>query len=271
MVALKSMKLPLAIYTADHGLKWTFDETKISYRDLDLCRTMFGRLPDFDLGEPGFEGVAAVGDRIYVVRCFSVPKWDFLGRDATYLVATWFDCQRVCMVDLEDLLSARELNEPMRDPLVSFDFRSVDTNAESGFSKLVRESFCVLQQTTFRYRRSIGSTSIVSVNAPIREKSPPQPQSTEEARNSKRYVAIAPCAETVNSTMSEGVRLFAAFLLGVAVGLLIAGSFYILAKGNDRQKEMNENVESGTIFERRRTTAPSHGGDSKNDCRRRIS
>ena len=83
------MTLPLAIYTAKHGLAWQYDETAIPYAELDVCRTILGPIPDFEAGEVGYEGVAAVGSHVFVLRCFKAAKWDFLGRDSLYLAVTW--------------------------------------------------------------------------------------------------------------------------------------------------------------------------------------
>ena len=52
---------PLAIYTASHGLSWTYLRSAIDYAALDRCRKLLGPLPDFDAGEAGYEGVAADG------------------------------------------------------------------------------------------------------------------------------------------------------------------------------------------------------------------
>ena len=41
---------PLAVYTADHGLAWSYPEAEIDFASLDSCRKAFGSLPDFDAG-----------------------------------------------------------------------------------------------------------------------------------------------------------------------------------------------------------------------------
>ena len=107
---------PLAIYTAGHGLAWTYLESAIPYAELDRCRTLLGPLPDFDAGETGFEGVVAAGERVFAIRCFSAPKWDFMGRDATYLAATWIQRPRAVRVDFDKLLRAPELTVPTHTP-----------------------------------------------------------------------------------------------------------------------------------------------------------
>lgn len=111
-----SAGFPLAIYTADRGLAWTYPEDQISYAVLDKCRTLLGPLPDFEAGESGFEGVAVAGDFVFAIRCFSVPRWDFCGRDATYLAVTWVVRKRAVSIDFEQLLQAEALNVPTHTP-----------------------------------------------------------------------------------------------------------------------------------------------------------
>lgn len=115
-----SAGFPLAIYTADRGLAWTYPEEQIPYAVLDKCRTLLGPLPDFEAGESGFEGIAAEGDYVFAIRCFSVPKWDFCGRDATYLAATWISRKRAVSIDFEQLLRAEALNVPTHTPPCEF-------------------------------------------------------------------------------------------------------------------------------------------------------
>ena len=55
---------PLAVYTAAHGLSWTYLRSAIDYAALDRCRKLLGPLPDFDAGETGYEGVAADGANV---------------------------------------------------------------------------------------------------------------------------------------------------------------------------------------------------------------
>ena len=111
---------PLAVYTAGHGLAWTYLKSAIPYAELDRCRSLLGPLPDFETGESGYEGVAAAGGFVYAIRCFSAPKWDFMGRDATYLAVAWIQRERAPWVDFEVLLRAPELNAPMRKPPLIF-------------------------------------------------------------------------------------------------------------------------------------------------------
>ena len=107
---------PLAIYTADHGLSWTYPRSEISFSDLDACRKAFGPLPDFDAGAKGFEGVWANGSRVYVIRCQSVKAWDFRGRNATYLAVTWIPRSDAATTDFAKLLASQALTTPTKTP-----------------------------------------------------------------------------------------------------------------------------------------------------------
>lgn len=106
---------PLAVYTAGHGLEWTYPRQEISYPDLDRCRTGFGQLPDFDAGDKGFEGVIVDSARVFAVRCQNAPKRDFLGRDAIYLAVTWVSREEAVKTDFALLLAAREMAVPQRE------------------------------------------------------------------------------------------------------------------------------------------------------------
>ena len=107
---------PLAVYTAGHGLAWTYLKSAIPYAALDRCRTLLGPLPDFEVGELGYEGVAAEGPHVFAIRCFSAPKWDFCGRDATYMAVAWTLRERANWLDFDVLLRAWELTVPLRTP-----------------------------------------------------------------------------------------------------------------------------------------------------------
>ncbi|MGN0857076.1 MAG: hypothetical protein ACI4QJ_06725 [Candidatus Spyradenecus sp.] len=105
---------PLAVWTATHGLDWTFPRGEIDFATLERCRKAFGPMPDFDSGDPGFEGVWVTAERVFAVRCQSVKGWDFRGRDATYLAVTWMSRAEAVRTNFEALLAVRELREPMR-------------------------------------------------------------------------------------------------------------------------------------------------------------
>lgn len=105
---------PLAVWTATHGLDWTFPRGEIDFATLERCRKAFGPMPDFDSGDPGFEGVWITADRVFAVRCQSMRRWDFRGRDATYLAVTWMSRAEAARTNFEALFAVRELREPMR-------------------------------------------------------------------------------------------------------------------------------------------------------------
>ena len=110
------MTLPLAIYTADHGLAWTYPKQEIGFAELDACRTALAPLPDFDMGEMGYEGVWVTAESVFVMVCQSAPKWDFRERDATYLAVTWMTREEAKSVDFEVLLSHPALRSPTKNP-----------------------------------------------------------------------------------------------------------------------------------------------------------
>lgn len=116
-----SYKYPLGVYAAEHGLKWTYPVDAIGYAELDRCRTILGGLPDFDSGDTGYEGIAAVGGRVFVMRVFKVEQWDFKGRDSVYLAVTWFAARMKDGIDIERLLHASALNEPSHSPPEAFE------------------------------------------------------------------------------------------------------------------------------------------------------
>jgi hypothetical protein len=110
------MTFPLAIYTADHGLAWTYPKQEIGFAELDACRTALAPLPNFDMGEVGYEGVWVTAERVFVMVCQSAPKWDFRGRDATYLAVTWMSRDEAKGIDFEALLSHPALRTPTKNP-----------------------------------------------------------------------------------------------------------------------------------------------------------
>ena len=100
------MVFPLATFTAESGLAWFYDKSAIAFGELDRCRRLLGALPDFDSGDKGYEGVGAVGRRIYLMRCTRADAWDFKGRDAVYLTVTWLDRDKAAGYDLDAILSS---------------------------------------------------------------------------------------------------------------------------------------------------------------------
>lgn len=126
---------PLAIYTAEHGLSWKYPRSEIDFASLDGCRKAFGGLPDFDAGELGFEGIWITSDRVFAMRCQSVPGWDFRGRDATYLAVTWVTREEAASTDFEALLATPALAEPTHAPQPFFEVEA-DGQTQSPLSAI---------------------------------------------------------------------------------------------------------------------------------------
>ena len=115
------MIIPLATYTAEHGLEWHYDKSAIGFAELDRCRHLLGALPDFNAGESGFEGVAAVGKRVFAIRCAKAKAWDFKGRDALYMTVAWMPRTDALNVDFQALLKSRGMCEQRREYKFSFE------------------------------------------------------------------------------------------------------------------------------------------------------
>lgn len=153
------MKLPLATYTAENGLAWFYDKSAIDFAELDRCRRLLGPLPDFDAGDGGYEGTAAVGGRVYVIRCVSVPEWDFMGRSATYLTVTWLPRKDVLTIDIDKVLTSRAFVEPVHEHRYSFDIECMAPAAADTWSKFIQK--LPDMRLTILARREIGQKDIV--------------------------------------------------------------------------------------------------------------
>ncbi|MGN0886551.1 MAG: hypothetical protein ACI4RT_06095 [Candidatus Spyradenecus sp.] len=161
---------PLAVWTANHGLDWTFPRGEIDFATLERCRKAFGPMPDFDSGEPGFEGVWVTADRVFAVRCQSVKGWDFRGRDATHLAVTWLPRAEAVRTNFEALFAVRELREPMRQVPTFFSASLSDPVPVSGpaGSSAHLEDFrgvgplvaALLPGETARLRRALGEKRV---------------------------------------------------------------------------------------------------------------
>ena len=123
---------PLAIYTANHGLSWNYPVGEIPFQEIDACRKAFGALPDFDAGAKGFDGVWAKGDRVFVMRCQSVPAWDFKGRSATYLAVTWIPRSEAGTTDFDKLLDSEMMSKPSKTPPLFFKAEATTSRRTSG-------------------------------------------------------------------------------------------------------------------------------------------
>lgn len=153
------MTLPLATYTAENGLAWFYDKSAIDFAELDQCRRLLGPLPDFDAGDKGYEGVAAVGGRVYVIRCVSAPKWDFMGRDATYLTVTWFPRENAANIDVEKILKSKVFLVPSHEHQHSFDVECETSGGNGAWSEVVQK--IADDRLTVLARREIGKNDIV--------------------------------------------------------------------------------------------------------------
>lgn len=157
---------PLAIYTAEHGLAWTYPREAIPFAELEACRKAFGPSPDFDAGDPGYEGVLATRTRVFALRCQSVPAWDFRGRAATYLAVTWVSREAAGRIDFEALLAAPALRLPTHTPPPDFDLTAErppvpaqslrETLLPDGFSRVGALIAGLAPQGTALFRRTLG-------------------------------------------------------------------------------------------------------------------
>ncbi len=148
------MLLSLAICTATHGLNWL--PSDVAESELVRCRAAFGDLPDFDSGDVGFEGVVALGERVFAVRCFRAVKWDFMERDAIYLAVTCFSRAVAQEVDLKALWALPLFREPMRDPPRRFECPTIAETGGICLQNLVGEL-----ADGIAMRREIGETVFV--------------------------------------------------------------------------------------------------------------
>jgi hypothetical protein len=146
------MRIGLSIITADHGFCPKFDEADISYADIEKCRKAFGSLPDFDLGALGFEGIITTELKCFFVRCFPVRKWDFQGRDSTYIAVAYLSRVDAERVDVEKIFSLAPLNVPTKDPAYSFEVDDIEVLSKNPakFGKGV-------------YRREIGDIEFLRI------------------------------------------------------------------------------------------------------------
>ena len=124
----------LATYTAENGLEWFYDKSAIAFAELDKCRRLLGPLPNFDSGDRGYEGCAAVGRRIYLIRCARAKAWDFKGRDAVYLTVTWLDRDKVADFDLDAILTSDGMCTQSHDHKHSFELAVADTHDDGGIA-----------------------------------------------------------------------------------------------------------------------------------------
>ncbi len=217
---------PLAIYTAEHGLAWTYPREAIPFTELEACRKAFGPSPDFDAGDPGYEGVLATRTRVFALRCQSVPAWDFRGRAATYLAVTWVPREAAGRMDFEALLAAPALRLPTHTPPPGFDLTAErppvpaqslrETLLPDGFSRVGALIAGLAPQDTALFRRTLDErvTHVHLHTEPSRAVSP-----SYDAQTSQPSVPLdAAMAHTPTISQPRGLCL--PWPAAVAAGLL---------------------------------------------------
>ena len=240
------MSVQIATYTAEHGLSWFYDKSAIGFAELDLCRSLLGRLPDFDAGDKGYEGVAAVGERVFALRCVSAPKWDFQSRDATFLRVAWLDRKVADKVDFAKILASDAFRQMSHDYPHEIEVDCEKTpekpvEATSGerhidFSNVGR-MFCDFSQDIL-IRHDFGNkTSTVMVKTrgdgimTEAEKAllgkveePSQPSTTESSRPASQSCPLATNDGESSGKTSHGSRVLAVivFLVGLFLGTYLA-------------------------------------------------
>jgi len=247
------MPLPLAIYTAGHGLDWHCLSKELSLSELDCCRTAFGGLPDFDAGDVGFEGIMIRGGRVFVVRCFKAEKWDFMGRDSLYLAVTWMPTAAFRGVDVEALFALPEFREPMRNPPTHFEF-DLAGDGEGGTPPGEIEDGLVL-------RRNIGECRFIRVDAkPVRTKPPTSP-----------LTASPPQPSPLPPSGCKWKTVLWWVLVGVFLAIVLAAFAYDVLNRRGAQKDdgsgktvegtgLSERARGGTNGVSGRAVPPEAGG-----------
>lgn len=234
------MLLPLAIYTANHGLGWSWPQSDVALSELEKCRTAFGDLPDFDFGDIGFEGVAVLGERVFVARCFQAMKWDFRGRDAIYLAVTWFSMAEARIVDLEALLKLPPFLESMRDPPCRFECPTVSETGGVSLLNLLGEL-----PDGITMRRNIGEkvfTPVSSMAVPEEQESLPNEPPPPLPHGDDLHPALKRKWQTILMWV----------LLTVAMSVALVLSWFVLLKGTVNKEGVADDG-SGKIVERRGT------------------
>ncbi len=235
---------PLAIYTADHGLAWTYPESEISYSALDACRKAFGQLPDFNSGVPGIEGVWATEQYVFVLRCQSVKAWDFRGRDATYLAVTWVKRDACYAIDIEQLLASDALSVPTKNPPKFFNLEarpplrmaplreqpaSVFT-LEDGFVRVAGFVAGLPPSISFKALRNIGEGRVqCALVRPVPRPTtympqPPQPEIVPVVQET-----LHPIQRHGWPTLTVLVLLSLTFVLGMMVGVYAEAKLHLSA------------------------------------------
>lgn len=229
------MRVAFFVYTADHGLDWQGPFDEVPYGEIDQCRTLWGQMPDFSVGEEGFEGVARIGRRVFIARCLRAEKWDFRGRDAVYLAVACLDAEVCAGADVERVLAARELRTPSHEPPTHLD-------VDCGGSRLeITDGAC--------WRRPIGGVTWEVLRP--RHGVELDGRSETEPQNTDRISAVLP--EEAERTPDAGcIYCRRAVVLGLAA-LLVALIFAIFIYDFVTKRKEPISDRSGEVSERRGT------------------
>jgi len=238
---------PLAIYTADHGLAWTYPRSEISFAEIDACRKAFGPLPDFDAGAKGYAAVWASGQRVFVMRCQSVAAWDFRGRSATYLAVTWFPRAEAATIDFEKLIASPSLSTPTKNPPSFFSCDATVASAASvapepflkdGFRRVGGIVSGAGNEATVAIKRIDGNEQAsCSVSLPKHEFAPVSSKGTSGA-------GAACASERIGSTQSGSSVTFVIIIaLILALAAAVFGmKWYVLKQENSELRKQLEEM-----------------------------
>jgi hypothetical protein len=252
------MTLPLAIYTADHGLAWTYPKQEIGFAELDACRTTLAPLPDFDMGEMGYGGVWVTAERVFVMVCQSAPKWDFRGRDATYLAVTWMSRDEAKGVDFEVLLSHPALRTPTKNPPPFIDFHQTPMGSRPiqglptalpNFQSVGALISALPMNQTAKIKRNLNASNVTCRYETIGETVEPQRMRTTAftlmdqqpaprmPKGEPRPTVIAPPTTTTSTPL-----IIVLILLGVSVILNLYLGWEWLNQRPDLKKKVQETI-----------------------------
>jgi hypothetical protein len=222
------MILPLAIYSAKHGLEWRYPHDGIAILELDECRSLFGPLPDFDFGDVGFEGMAAKGDKVILARCFKAEKWDFLGRDSLYFAVTWISREDAGKIDVEKVFASPYFSVPMRDAPPYFEVEECDGAEKVPIKSLDEGTVLRRQIGSVEFERFLCNTEI--------------PQVVDTLQEEDKEVASATLKKTV-----DWWRILQWIAISVSIGAVLIMFVRDLSKRYWRQQDDG----SGEIVEER--------------------
>lgn len=220
------MSFCLATYTAEKGLSWLYDKSAIDFAELNKCRRLLGPLPNFDAGDKGYEGIAAVDGRVFLIRCASAKAWDFMGRDATYITVTWLDRDKIDEVNLDLILSSEGMCRQSHDYKYSFDVPLTDMRTEGSIAHGVDLSR--IDEEDVFIRRNFGE-----VNATVKIVKKGDPEMTEAEKYFENGGNVAPverdaAPQPVDTRAAQKVEYsVGARVLGVVlfIALILLGTY----------------------------------------------